>query len=477
MLELLRVDVPPGPERADVLFELASALSFDPETMIELCEQALGEAAEDDARCARILSTRTWAHLFAADANAALIDARAALARAERTGDPTLLAVTLCSVGQAEMWAAEVTPGLLERGADIEERHGLVLEHMESPRAAFARLLMRRGEIERARAIYEDIEAKAAARGDERSRVLALWLLGMLEWLAGRWQQALVHGAAADELAEQTQTGLERAWVGRMKALVEADLGLVDEARASAKQGLAFAEAVSNEYFAITIAGVLGRLELAREPRGSRRLLARSRPGGSSREGSTTRPRPCGRTPSRRRSPSPNWSRPVATWSSTRSTLGVTEARGRLPPRGAVAVSCAPPTATSTAASPPSSALYAELDGLVYPFERGRTLLCLGGVRRQAQHKGAARAALEEALAIFDELGARLWADKARDELRRISGRRPAPEELTETEHQVAALAAHGRTNEEIAAALFIGVSTVEAHLSHVYRKLRRPTG
>ena len=263
MLEHLRVDVPPGPERADVLFELASALSADPETMIELCEEALGEVADDDARCARILSTRTWARLFAADANAALVDARAALARAERTGDPTLLAVALCSVGQAEMWAADVTPGLLERGADIEERHGLVLEHMESPRAALARLLMRRGEIERARAIYEEIEAKAAVRGDERSHVLALWLLGMLEWLAGRWQRALLYGAAADELAEQTQTGLERAWVGRMKALVEADLGLVDEARTSAKQGLAFAEAVSNDYYAITIAGVLGRLELA----------------------------------------------------------------------------------------------------------------------------------------------------------------------------------------------------------------------
>ena len=33
-------------------------------------------------------------------------------------------------------------------------------------------------------------------------------------------------------------------------------------------------------------------------------------------------------------------------------------------------------------------------------------------------------------------------------------------------------LAAGGRSNKEIAAALFMGVSTVEAHLSHVYRKL-----
>ena len=36
----------------------------------------------------------------------------------------------------------------------------------------------------------------------------------------------------------------------------------------------------------------------------------------------------------------------------------------------------------------------------------------------------------------------------------------------------MAELAAQGRSNKEIAAELFMGVSTVEAHLSHVYRKL-----
>jgi DNA-binding CsgD family transcriptional regulator len=92
--------------------------------------------------------------------------------------------------------------------------------------------------------------------------------------------------------------------------------------------------------------------------------------------------------------------------------------------------------------------------------------------RRQAQQRRAAREALEQALAIFEQLGARLWADKARAELKRISGRQPASDDLTETERQVAALAAQGRSNKEIASELFMGISTVEAHLSHVYRKL-----
>ena len=107
-----------------------------------------------------------------------------------------------------------------------------------------------------------------------------------------------------------------------------------------------------------------------------------------------------------------------------------------------------------------------------FPLERGRTLLCLGVVRRQAQQKKAAREALEQALAIFEELGARLWAEKARARARRISGRAAASEELTETELRVADLAAQGRSNKEIAAELYMGVSTVETHLSRVYRKL-----
>jgi DNA-binding CsgD family transcriptional regulator len=107
-----------------------------------------------------------------------------------------------------------------------------------------------------------------------------------------------------------------------------------------------------------------------------------------------------------------------------------------------------------------------------FAFEHGRTLLCQGMARRQASQKKAAREALGEALGIFDGLGARLWAEKTRAELARISGRRAGSDDLTETEARVARLAAAGRSNKEIATELFMGVSTVEAHLSHVYRKL-----
>jgi DNA-binding NarL/FixJ family response regulator len=43
---------------------------------------------------------------------------------------------------------------------------------------------------------------------------------------------------------------------------------------------------------------------------------------------------------------------------------------------------------------------------------------------------------------------------------------------LTTSERRVAQLAAEGRSNKEIAQALFVTVKTVEVHLSRAYRKL-----
>src|SRR4029077_16153414 len=84
---------------------------------------------------------------------------------------------------------------------------------------------------------------------------------------------------------------------------------------------------------------------------------------------------------------------------------------------------------------------------------------------------GAARRTLEQALAMFDRLGAPLWAEKTRAELRRIGGRAPTSGELTEAESRVAALVAEGRTNREVAAALFVTEHTVEAALTRAYQK------
>jgi DNA-binding CsgD family transcriptional regulator len=106
------------------------------------------------------------------------------------------------------------------------------------------------------------------------------------------------------------------------------------------------------------------------------------------------------------------------------------------------------------------------------PFETARTELVLGQIQRRRKQKRAARSALESARGTFVQLGAPLWADRAEAELTRIGGRPPAPMELTPTERSVAGLVSQGRTNQEVADALFMSPSTVQAHLKHIYRKL-----
>lgn len=109
---------------------------------------------------------------------------------------------------------------------------------------------------------------------------------------------------------------------------------------------------------------------------------------------------------------------------------------------------------------------------LAMPFERARTLLVKGVIERRARRRGQAKLSFEQALEIFEHIGARLWAERARAELDRVGLRRTSGADLTEGERRVAELAAQGLTNREVAAALFMSPKTVEANLSRAYRKL-----
>jgi DNA-binding NarL/FixJ family response regulator len=78
---------------------------------------------------------------------------------------------------------------------------------------------------------------------------------------------------------------------------------------------------------------------------------------------------------------------------------------------------------------------------------------------------------MEAALSGFEAIGAASWVAAARSELARIGGRTRI-EGLSPSELSVATLVAEGRTNREIASALFLGEATVASHLSHIYAKL-----
>lgn len=109
------------------------------------------------------------------------------------------------------------------------------------------------------------------------------------------------------------------------------------------------------------------------------------------------------------------------------------------------------------------------------PFERARTQHLLGSALRRRRDAGA-RAVLAEALATFERLGARHWAERPRAELRAAGVRLPQPtsalNELTPQELQVVVAVARGHSNAEVAGQLFLSVKTVEYHLNKAFRKL-----
>ena len=134
--------------------------------------------------------------------------------------------------------------------------------------------------------------------------------------------------------------------------------------------------------------------------------------------------------------------------------------------------SSSPHAATNDSAFASFEQALAEHARTTDPFQHARTLLALGRTQRRAKRRGDARRTLEDALARFERVGAPLWADQTRAELARIGGRAPSRDELTDAEQRIAALVAEGRTNREVAAALFVTEHTVEGALTRTYRKL-----
>jgi DNA-binding CsgD family transcriptional regulator/tetratricopeptide (TPR) repeat protein len=117
------------------------------------------------------------------------------------------------------------------------------------------------------------------------------------------------------------------------------------------------------------------------------------------------------------------------------------------------------------------------LDGSPARLVYARALVDYGSALRRLGERAAARKPLVAGLDEAVRAGATRLIERAKLELA-ASGARPrrlqasGPESLTPSELRVAHLAAEGRTNLEIARALFVTPKTVDTHLSHIYGKL-----
>ncbi|MBV9805894.1 MAG: AAA family ATPase [Solirubrobacterales bacterium] len=117
------------------------------------------------------------------------------------------------------------------------------------------------------------------------------------------------------------------------------------------------------------------------------------------------------------------------------------------------------------------------LDGSPARLEHSSALVDLGAALRRGNRRAEAREFLRSGLELAQRLGATVLRDRAHEELV-ATGARPrrlvlsGVDSLTPSERRIAAMAAEGLSNREIAQALFVTLRTVEMHLSNAFRKL-----
>jgi DNA-binding CsgD family transcriptional regulator len=318
-----------------------------------------------------------------------------------------------------------------------------------------------------------ELRRQAQESGLDVSLPLLLFVMSDHECRSGNWELAGTYAAECIEAAARSEQAY-RAPLGLLaKALVDARRGRLDVARAAAAEALTMAEKIDLRYVEARIWAVLGFIELACGfPTAAHDWLGRvvelERTGGYG-------------EPTIFRSDHDDVEALIAMGKTAEAAALVDdlERRGLALDRAwALAVGARSRGLLSAAEGDLAGAQAAleralrHHERVAEPFELGRTLLALGNIQRRRRQKQAATASLRRAQAIFDQLGASGWATHTVDEMQRAAVRAAGPDQLTPTEERVARLVGAGRTNREIAAALFITVKAVEANLTRIYAKL-----
>lgn len=469
LLEPALAAAPAGHARATVLVHLAQIRSAvaAPREAIALYHEALAEGSGDDALEA-LIHLDLGPMYGVTDKDRGLAHAELAVRRTSRVTDAELRCRALASYAFLHFG--------LGRGAPVDElEEALALERSlpEWPLAdaatnVLAFVLVWSGEL--ARPILLELREALHSRGDPEE-ASALWLLTVLEWRAGNWELAAQYAAEAAEVRDQS--GRDRGGPANELpgALVAAHRGHVEEARATSERALATAEATG---FRIAESGhrcVLGFIEHSLGNAAA--ALAYLRPAWRIRDEVRLL------EPGHRLELADTLEVLIAVGEldEAEALLVPWEERSRALDRAwalAVLARCRGLllAAISTAPSRASSGRSPSTNAASIPPSSRAPCSRFGRTQRRAKRRGAARKTLEDALARFEGVGAPLWAEQARAELARIGGRAPSRGDLTEAERRIAALVAEGRTNREVAAALFLTEHSVETALTRIYRKL-----
>ena len=467
----LAATMPKGPARADVLWRLADASWLEVDLVRGYLLEGLDDVSGDLRVESGIRMDLAWTWVYGGDVALATTEARRSLEIAQRLDSPSVTSEALAALGICEFLAGRDGADRIARAVELQGT-GSFPETYTTPRVTMGLRALWAGELDAARSILERVLDHMAERGLYTLATEPYQYLAEIECRAGRYEVAARH--ATMEIEIKLGAGYEELNALDLfpQALVDALRGDVSSAREYATQGLAWAER-GDHLYANCNRAVLGFIDLSlghfAEARRHLDLVVRflremgvrepcvmpvhadaieARIGVGDLDGATELlqefedlARATGRA----------WA--LATAARCRGLL-----------LAAIGDAAAAPLMFERALE--------EHQRFAQPFELGRTLLAKGQIERKAKQRSAARQTLQQALGIFEELGAPLWVAKARAELARIGGRAPAGDELTATERRIAELVAEGKTNKEVAAILVVAERTVESALTQIYRKL-----
>ena len=361
-------------------------------------------------------------------------------------------------------------PAIVERALELERRSpaASVADRFS---ASLGPWLKAMDDFDGARTWLERTQRSAEDEGDDGSLPYAVSHLPELELWTGHWADAEAHARRHLQLAGTLGLESQRRQALYNLALVHVHQGRDVDAGAEIAEALAAAATDDDVWTTTIVVPLLGHLELSR---GNASSAA-----GHLLRATELRDRVGHEAPRRH---DPDLVEALVATGDLGRAASVAEAmtvRARRFGRHAALANAARSRALVAAASGDPDGAIAELDAALrehalapIPFDRARTLLTLGQVRRRRRERGAARTAFEGALAEFESLGAAHWSARARAELDRVGLRRTSGTDLTANERRVAELAASGMTNREVAATLFLSPKTVEANLSRAYAKL-----
>jgi DNA-binding NarL/FixJ family response regulator len=465
----------PGRVRASAAGLLATIVMYTDGfgASAELLERFLPETDGDPSQAITMLMALAYALTNVGRRSEGVAHADDAVARAEQFAEPTLVSRTLAlRVVLGFMSGSGVATADLQRAIALDDGNSAVPVAFQ-PRVLNALLMAWTGELEVARGELRAVENARIDSGEESESIFISYHRAMVEIWLGDFASAQRIADASVDRATHLDGGVAQLSGTSIQATLAAFDGRVDEARAVAAASLEASVGTEGANLRSWLYGCLGFLEVS--VRDYTAALESLQP------------------VIERLLGDPDNSEIIDTWAvpdavealvqlgrldEAERLVGIVERNGLRLDRAwmrAVAARCrgmilAARGDVDAGIAAVEDAM-AQHDRVPMPFERARTQLTLGALLRRTRRKQRATTELAAALAAFEAMGTPLWADRAREELARVTVRASGTT-LSPTEQRVADLAASGMTNRAIAAALFVSPKTVDTNLTRIYRKL-----